>query len=153
MLSHNPAFRIVADINAYHSTDPSRHAGRQMGPSSHFFDFWRWVSVVAVAGSPARRVAGSPFKKVPAPGNHFRFWAGFGRPTLMFPQVGTPVYEDCSPFTAEQGNFSGWQGGAPWLSFVSRCSRSATLVAENRPWPVRMCDLHRTLLIARFEQF
>ena len=150
MLSHNPAFTIVADINTYHSTDPSRHAGRKMGPSSHFFDFWRWVSIVAVAGSLVCWLA---VQKSSRARDYLAFWAGFGRPTLMFPQVGTHVYEDCSPFTAEPGNFSGWQGGAPWLSFVSRCSRSATLVAENRPWPVRMCDLHRTLLIARFEQF
>ena len=59
-------------------------------------------------GRPApvsARPAGPRAEKVPGPGNHFEPEAGSRRPTVVFPQVATDVYKDCSPFTGEPGNF------------------------------------------------
>ena len=100
--------RII--LQTHHDTRAEKwglvHISLISGPGSQL---WRWPGRW-LAGALGRRS-----KKFPRPGNHFRFWAGSGRPTLMFPQFGTHVYEDCSPFTVESGNFSGLAG---WRSMA-----------------------------------
>ena len=98
--------RII--LQTHHDTRAAKwglvHFSLRLVFGSHL-RWWRWLA----------RWCAFQESSVPAPGNHFRFWAGSRRPTLMFPQVGTHVHEDCSPFTVEPGNFSGWAG---WRSMA-----------------------------------